>query len=270
MPKDASDLSGGQEQTPPDQVVPTRARGVGSSVCLLPGSPRLPRQVTGYAHGRKVFDDPKSTDVLARLFHAITDDGDLILDFFAGSGSTGQAVWEQNPKDGKTRHWILVQVPEKPDASEESGRNAIAAGYETIFEVTAERLRRAAASLQKETLDAPELGFRIFRTRPTNLVVEKPIVATPELTGQKYLSQVLDHTAGAPVVDGATPIDVVWEVALKATGTRLDARVTTHELDGVTVYEFAPAEANDSPGRLLISLDAFSLATADALGLERR
>ncbi|RAG73959.1 site-specific DNA-methyltransferase, partial [Burkholderia multivorans] len=38
--------------------------------------------------GAKVFDDPKSTDVLARLFHAITDDGDLILDFFAGSGST--------------------------------------------------------------------------------------------------------------------------------------------------------------------------------------
>jgi adenine-specific DNA-methyltransferase len=217
--------------------------------------------------GAKVFDDPKSTDVLARLFHAITDDGDLILDFFAGSGSTGQAVWEQNPKDGKTRHWILVQVPEKPDASEESGKNALAAGYETIFEVTAERLRRAATSLQQETLDAPQLGFRIFRTRPTNLVIDKPLLATAELTGQSYLAQVLDHTAGAPVVDGAAPLDVAWEVALKATGTKLDARVTTHDVGGVTVYEFTPAEAQTSSGRLLISLDAFSLATADALGL---
>lgn len=217
--------------------------------------------------GAKVFDDPKSTDVLARLFHAITDDGDLILDFFAGSGSTGHAVWEQNPKDGKTRHWILVQVPEKPDASEASGKNALAAGYETIFEVTAERLRRAAASLQRETLDAPQLGFRIFRTRPTNLVIEKPLFALPEMTGQSYLTQVLDHTAGAPVVDGAKPLDVAWEVALKATGTKLDARVTTHEVDGVTVYEFAPAEGESTSGRLLISLDAFSLATADALGL---
>lgn len=217
--------------------------------------------------GAKVFDDPKSTDVLARLFHAITDDGDLILDFFAGSGSTGQAVWEQNPKDGKTRHWILVQVPEKPDASEESGKNALAAGYETIFEVTAERLRRAAASLQAETLDAPQLGFRIFRTRPTNLIIEKPLFALPEMTGQSYLTQVLDHTAGAPVVDGAAPLDVAWEVALKATGTRLDARVTTHEVDGVTVYEFAPAAGESTSGRLLISLDAFSLATADALAL---
>lgn len=217
--------------------------------------------------GAKVFDDPKSTDVLARLFHAITDDGDLILDFFAGSGSTGHAVWEQNPKDGKTRHWILVQVPEKPNVSEESGKAALAAGYETIFEVTAERLRRAAASLQQETLDGPQLGFRIFRTRPTNLVIEKPLFALPEMTGQSYLTQVLDHTAGAPVVDGAKPLDVAWEVALKATGTKLDARVTTHEVDGVTVYEFTPADSKSTSGRLLISLDAFSLATADALGL---
>lgn len=217
--------------------------------------------------GAKVFDDPKSTDVLARLFHAITDDGDLILDFFAGSGSTGQAIWEQNPKDGKARHWILVQVPEKPDESEESGRNALAAGYETIFEVTAERLRRAAVLLQQDARDAPQLGFRIFRSRPTNLIVEKPVIATQELTGQSYLTQVLDHTAGTPVVDGAKPLDVAWEVALKATGTRLDARVTTHEVDGVMVYEFTPAEGETSDGRLLISLDAFSLATADALGL---
>ena len=217
--------------------------------------------------GGKVFDDPKSTDVLARLFHAITDDNDLILDFFAGSGSTGQAVWEQNPKDGKTRHWILVQVPERPDLSEESGKNALAAGYGTIFEVTAERLRRAAESLRQETPDATQLGFRIFRARPTNLVVEKPIVAKPELTGQGYLTQVLDHTTAAPVADGAKPLDVAWEAALKATGTKLDARVTTHELDGATVYEFTPAEDKASSARLLVSLDAFSLATADALGL---
>lgn len=215
----------------------------------------------------KVFDDPKSTDVLARLFQSITDDGDLILDFFAGSGSTGQAVWEQNLKDGKTRNWILVQAPEKPDVSEKSGQNALAAGYKTIFEITAERLRRAATLLQPETLDAPQLGFRIFRTRPTNLIIEKQLFAQPEMTGQSYLTQLLDHTAGAPVVDDALPLDVVWEVALKATGTKLNACVMKHEVDGVTVYEFTPAEANADTGRLLISLEAFSLATADALGL---
>ena len=217
--------------------------------------------------GGKVFDDPKSTDVLARLFHSITDDGDLILDFFAGSGSTGQAVWEQNPEDNKTRNWILVQAPEEPDTSEESGKNAVAAGFKTIFEVTAERLRRAAAVLQVNAPDGTELGFRIFRTRPTNLVIDKPLLALPDMTGATYLEQVLERTAGSPVVKGAKPIDVAWEVALKATDTRLDARVTTHEIDGVAVYEFTPADEQSSTGRLLISLDAFTLAVADALEL---
>ena len=242
-----------REQWAPASVFYRDRRGASSSLDKLMGV--------------KVFDDPKSVDVLARLIHALTDDGDLILDFFAGSGSTGQAVWEQNSKDGKSRRWILVQVPEKPDAVEESGRNALAAGYATIFEVTAEMLRRAAASLQRHTLDAPELGFRIFRTRPTNLIVEKPIIATAELTGQSYLAQVLDHTAGEPVVTGAQPIDVAWEVALKATGTRLDARVTTHELDGVLVFEFTPVNRSSESGRLFISLDAYTLAVADAIGL---
>lgn len=217
--------------------------------------------------GADVFDAPKNVEVLARLIHAITDEGDLILDFFAGSGSTGQAVWEQNPRDGKERHWVLVQIPEKPDDSEPSGENALKAGYKTLFEVTAERLRRAAAKLQQDTLNAPQLGFRVFRTRPTNLVIDKPLVAVPELSAQGYLAQVVDYTAGPPVVKGAKPLDVAWEVALKTTGTRLDARVTTHDLDGVTVYEFSPAHEHESSGRLLISLGAFTLATADAFGL---
>jgi adenine-specific DNA-methyltransferase len=217
--------------------------------------------------GANVFDYPKDTEVLGRLFHAITDEGDLIVDFFAGSGSTGHAVWQQNTKDGKTRHWILVQAPEKPDPSEESGKNALNAGYETIFDITAERLRRAAKSIQEGTSNASALGFRVFRTCPTNLIIEKPIMATPELTGQTYLLQILDQASSAPVVNGAKPIDVAWEVALKATRTRLDARVVTHNIDGVVVYEFIPSDMNSPVGRLLVSLDEFSLTTSDKLSV---
>lgn len=217
--------------------------------------------------GAKVFDDPKSTDVLARLFDAVTDEGDLILDFFAGSGSAGQAVWEQNLKDGKKRHWVLVQIPEKPDASEDSGKNALAAGYETIFEITAERLRRAAALLQKDTLDAQTLGFRIFRTRPTNLTLDKPVVAAEGLSAQSYLTQILEQAESAPLVNKTNPLAVAWEIALKSTASRLDAKVTTLDLEGVIVYEFIPAASDEVSGRLLISLDRFTLGTADALAL---
>ncbi|MDR6613807.1 site-specific DNA-methyltransferase [Leifsonia sp. 1010] len=216
--------------------------------------------------GVKVFDDPKSTDVLARLFHSMTDDGDIIVDFFAGSGSTGQAVWEQNPRDGKTRRWVLVQRPEKPDTSTESGKNAIKQGYATIFEVTAERLRRAALITPQADGSAP--GIRVFRTTETNLVVESPIIASEGMSGQDLLTAAIDRAIKPPVKDDAVELDVAWEVVLKATNLQLDARVTVSDIGGVNVYEFARADSPEDGTRYLVSLGAFSLATADAIGLQ--
>ena len=207
--------------------------------------------------GAKVFDDPKATDVLARLVHAITDDGDLVLDFFAGSGSTGQAVWEQNPRDGKTRHWVLVQRPERPDETTETGRNALAAGYVTIFEITAERLRRAA-----ETIGGG-LGFRVFRARETGLAVDAPIVAQAgQAEGAQY-NLMLAQAGQPPVKEDASPDALAWEVALKASATRLDETLTRTEVDGATVYAFQNAAGE----RLLVCLDRFTPAIAAAVGL---
>jgi adenine-specific DNA-methyltransferase len=218
--------------------------------------------------GAEVFDYPKDVDVLSRLIHAITNDGDLIVDFFAGSGSTGQAVWTQNRTDGSRRRWLLVQAPEKPDTSEEFGANAVAAGYRTIFDITAERLRRAAVSLQEGTPDAAKLGFRVFRSRPTNLLIERPVTVSEGMTGDDYLQMSLANVQGEPVVQGADPLAVAWEVALKSTATQLDARVTQHNIDGVAVYEFAPGDLEAVPtGRLLVCLDAFDLSTADGIQL---
>lgn len=209
--------------------------------------------------GKKVFDDPKSTDVLARLIHSLTDDGDLVVDFFAGSGSTGHAVWEQNPRDTKTRNWILVQAPEPPDDSKESGENAIEAGYATLFEVTAARLRRAAKALNDDTL-----GFRVFRTRPTNLIVEKPLAVEIGLTGEDYVTESLLNVQQAPVVDGADDEAVAWELVLKATSSKLDSSVKGYDIDGVAVYEFVPSGGR-TDGRLFVSLDRFTIEVADKL-----
>ncbi|WP_083537780.1 site-specific DNA-methyltransferase [Pseudoxanthomonas mexicana] len=207
--------------------------------------------------GADVFDDPKSTDVLARLVHAITGDGDLVLDFFAGSGSTGHAVWEQNPRDEKTRHWVLVQRPETPDSTTETGRNAVAAGYGTIFEITAERLRRAAAQL------GDELGFRVFRTRETGLAIEAPVVAKAGETEGAQLAMMLAEAAKPPVKEGADTAALAWEVALKASDAALTATLATYEVDGATIYEFKNAEDQ----RLLVCLDRFTMAAAEAIGL---
>jgi adenine-specific DNA-methyltransferase len=205
----------------------------------------------------EVFDDPKATDVLARLIHAITGDGDLVLDFFAGSGSTAQAIWEQNPRDGKTRHWVLVQRPEKPDESTETGRNAAAAGYDTIFEITADRLRRAAAAI------GGGLGFRVFRARETGLTVEAPVVAQVGQAENTQYALMLSQAGQPPVKDDASPDALAWEVALKSSATRLDEMLTRIEADGATVYAFQNATGE----RLLVCLDRFTSVTAAAVKL---
>jgi adenine-specific DNA-methyltransferase len=218
--------------------------------------------------GAKVFDNPKNTDVLARLISAVTNDGDLIVDFFAGSGSTGQAVWEQNAADSNHRRWVLVQLPELPDESEESGRNAVAEGYATIFEITAERLRRAAGHLQSQGEEVPTLGLRVFRAGESSLEIDAPVVATAGMTGTDYVQTSFTQASGSPVRAGADPLAVAWEIVQKSSRIQLDAQVITHEVSGVTVYEFVPRDAREDSGRLFVSLELFSLQTAEDLGLE--
>jgi adenine-specific DNA-methyltransferase len=213
--------------------------------------------------GSKVFDNPKNTDVLARLFSAMTSDDDLIVDFFAGSGSTGQAVWELNQVDGMRRRWVLVQIPEIPDVSEESGRNAVEAGYATIFDVTAERLRRSALLPSTQQVAT---GFRIFRAGPSNLHIDPPAFVTEDTTNTSFFDSALFEADAAPVLEGADPLAVAWEVVLKSTATRLDARVEVVRVGDVNVYEFSSAQGGDG-GRLLVCLDEFTLQSADALGL---
>ena len=217
--------------------------------------------------GREIFDHAKDIDVLGRMVHAITNDGDLIIDVFAGSGSTGHAVWKQNQADGKARHWLLVQAPELPDDTLKAWRRVFAAGYETVFELGADRLRRAAQQLQEGTFTGPQLGFRIFRARPTNLAVEPPMAATDSITADRCVETSLGRTDGEAIIEGADTVAVAWEAALKAGGARLDARVKELDINGVVIYEFRSVENPNGDHRLFVSLDEFSLATAAELKL---
>jgi adenine-specific DNA-methyltransferase len=101
--------------------------------------------------GKRVFDFPKSTILLETLITLGTSENDLILDFFAGSGTTGDAVMQLNAEDGGNRKFILVQLPEEIDPK----KNKTAYDFvkeelkaePTIFEITKERLHRAAKKI---------------------------------------------------------------------------------------------------------------------------
>ncbi len=107
--------------------------------------------------GRKVFNNPKSINFLKHIMKFIISENDLILDYFAGSGTTGDAVMQLNAEDGGSRKFILVQLPEPIDHK----KNKVAYDFvkdelkaePTIFEITKERLIRAAKKIKTEKID---------------------------------------------------------------------------------------------------------------------
>lgn len=111
-------------------------------------------EVKNIFNGKKIFDFPKSREVIEKLIEMGSKNEDIILDFFAGSGTTGDAVMQLNAEDGGSRKFILVQLPEPIDPK----KNKTAYDFvkdelkaePTIFEITKERLLRAAKKINAQ------------------------------------------------------------------------------------------------------------------------
>ena len=97
-----------------------------------------------------VFKYSKPYEIIIEFLSIIDTQNNFILDFFAGSGTTAQAVLELNKEDGGNRKFILVQLPEKCDEESE----AYKAGYKTIADISKERIRRVIKKIEKENLRA--------------------------------------------------------------------------------------------------------------------
>lgn len=96
--------------------------------------------------GVKVFNNPKSVNFLRHIFKFVTAENDLVLDFFGGSGSTGQSIYELNQLDNLNRKYILVQIPEVTDPKSEPYK----AGYKKISDITIERNKRVVEKIVAE------------------------------------------------------------------------------------------------------------------------
>ena len=112
---------------------------------------------------KKIFDFPKPISLIQKIVTMVTEENDnsLILDFFAGSGTTGHAVLKQNAEDGGNRQFICVQISEKIQEDKEAYKE----GYRTIFEITKDRIIKAGEKLGQDYPDSNfERGFKIFKT----------------------------------------------------------------------------------------------------------
>lgn len=209
--------------------------------------------------GGKVFNNPKDHFELARLIEYVTagNPNAMVLDFFAGSGSTGHAVMSLNATDGGARKFVLVQLPEPLDASKKEQLEAFkycqALGRPTnIAELTKERLRRSGAetsgSAGSSSLD---VGFRVFKLDSSNIEAWEP--NREDLGGS--LTDAIEHLKG-----DRTEQDILFELLLKL-GLELTVPIESREIAGRTVYSVGA-------GTLLVCL-AESVAQDDieAIGL---
>ena len=199
--------------------------------------------------GKKVFDNPKSYVDMERMIEYLTDPDDLVLDFFAGSGTTAHGVLLANRATKSARRFLLVQLPEAIDETSEAGLNARAIGCETIFDLCRERVRRVIvgmnedkAQIDLETARVEDRGFRVFKLAESNFSAWDAQAPKDADALAKQLAMHVEH-----VREGRGDLDLLYEILLKS-GYPLTTPVETITIDGKTVYSVAE-------GLLLVSLE---------------
>jgi adenine-specific DNA-methyltransferase len=202
--------------------------------------------------GEKLFQNPKPDDLIKFWLAAVCRGNEIVLDFFAGSGTTGHAVMAQNAADGGTRRYILVQLPEPLDPNGKEQKTAadfcIKLGKPlNIAELAMERLRRAGNKIREEATahdgnslvaSSPagsassrdqfslDLGFRVFKLDSSNIRAWDPEPANLETA----LLDSVDH-----VKQGRSEGDILYELLLKL-GLDLVVPIETRKIGEKDIY----------------------------------
>lgn len=167
--------------------------------------------------GNAPFDTPKPVKLMRRILELFCNNDQVVMDFFSGSAPFAQAAIELNARRDKQLRYVMVQLPEPTSRAD----------YQTITEITKERLRRAAAKIHAEHPEYQgDLGFRVFKLDSSNIRAWDPDADDIEAT----LLENIDH-----IVAGRTEQDILYEVLLKR-GLDLCAPIEKKEIAGKAVY----------------------------------
>ena len=192
----------------------------------------------------RVFSFPKPVRLLSTLVEQGSGEDDIVLDFFAGSGSTGHAVMEQNSLNAGNRRFILVQLPEPLDPMNRDQKTASdfcdkIGKPRNIAELTKERLRRAGWKVKNDSsMFAGDLGFRVFKLDSSNI---HPWDPNPDDLEETLLENI-DH-----IKSDRSEEDILYELLLKL-GLDLCVPIETQALAGKTVRSIGT-------GTLIVCLD---------------
>ena len=180
------------------------------------------------------FETPKPTRLINRMLQLATSNDSVVLDFFAGSGTTAHSVIELNAKDGGNRQCISVQMPEVLDETSE----AYKAGYRTIADITRARIDKVIAKLKAEHPDkTADLACAHFTLAPSNFKVWRGDVGSADaLREQLALFQSAEKAGQPQATDAQTAMltELLLKHGLGALGVH--AVSAPKQVAGVTVH----------------------------------
>ena len=181
--------------------------------------------------GMGVFDFPKPLNLIKRIIEIGSEEESIILDFFSGSATTAHALMKLNADNGGSRKFIMVQLPEKVDATNHN--------YENICEIGKERIRRAGNKVLGESNNkCLDIGFKVFKLDDSNIKTWDPYTKNLENT-------IFNSTKN--IKDDRSQEDLLYELMLKM-GIELTAKIEEVSVNGKVIY-------NIQSGGLVICLE---------------
>lgn len=174
--------------------------------------------------GKQVFDTPKPTQLVKRIVSLATNKDDIVVDFFSGSGTTADAIFQLNSEiENSNRKFICIQWAE----SVREGSEAQLFGFTTIDEIGQERIKRAAAKIRAENpLFAGDLGFKHYTLRDvSDNVLDKLEKFDPNQSG--FANNILEAFGKETVLE-------TWKVR---DGYGMNAKMEKVQLADYTAYQ---------------------------------
>lgn len=171
--------------------------------------------------GKAIFETPKPVELLVRLLEISKPKDDIVLDFFSGSGTIGEAVFNYNNKNGTNTKFIAIQIPELCDNDSIAFRE----GYSTICEIGKARIRKAG-----QCVEGIDTGFRVLKLDSSNM---KDIYYNPTQIQQHTLFEATDN-----IKEDRTPEDLLFQVMLDL-GVLLSSKIEEKVIAGKKVFNVA-------------------------------
>lgn len=168
------------------------------------------------------FENPKNVNLVKTIISSVPDNDFIVLDFFAGTSTTADAVMRLNAEDNGTRKFIMVQVPQELEKPTKQ--------FKTISDVGMERIRQAGVKVKHDTgflAHNSDVGFRVLKCDTSNM---KDVYYNPSEYEQSLFSRLEDN-----IKEDRTPEDLLFQVMLDL-GVLLSSKIEETTIAGKRVF----------------------------------